>query len=440
MTAIRQVLVGVCSGLVIVSAWLASPAHAQVCGDGAIASAEDCDDGNTMDGDGCSGACTVEAGFACVPSLHASGVNPAGVALPAGSLNPHWTWSTAMDGSGAMPGYVARNGAWASLPPGNWITTDAAFGASLTTEPDTYWFQDVFMPATFAGTLTFPVAVAADNECEVFVNGVSFGTAVGFGTATSISVPATAFVAGRNTVTIRLREYIPGTPRGILMYPGGGGILSQCTRTCAADTDCDDTNDCTDDTCVAGACLHAPAATGSTCATGVCSEPLPVSTCVACLDDAMATDVDTGCTTAAPICDTAGAGPTCVECTAATDCAAGLDCVAGACVVPEVDGGVIEVDGGPMDEDGGTTDIDGGASNDGGPSPVDAGRADGGGGGGDAGGRADGGGGTTSTDGGCGCVVARERSRAWPLAIAFGGLLVAGARLRRRARRGAPRR
>jgi len=37
----------------------------QVCGDGKIEGDEACDDGNTVDGDGCSAACQVEPGFSC---------------------------------------------------------------------------------------------------------------------------------------------------------------------------------------------------------------------------------------------------------------------------------------------------------------------------------------------------------------------------------------
>ncbi len=41
------------------------------CGNGAVRLGEECDDGNTDDGDGCSATCTVESGYACVgePSL-----------------------------------------------------------------------------------------------------------------------------------------------------------------------------------------------------------------------------------------------------------------------------------------------------------------------------------------------------------------------------------
>lgn len=44
----------------------AAPAFA-ICGDGEVEVAEECDDGNLFDGDGCSMACTVEDGFVCEP-------------------------------------------------------------------------------------------------------------------------------------------------------------------------------------------------------------------------------------------------------------------------------------------------------------------------------------------------------------------------------------
>lgn len=42
------------------------------CGDGYVLSYEGCDDGNTMDGDGCSSACKVEKYWSCV-GMYAQG-------------------------------------------------------------------------------------------------------------------------------------------------------------------------------------------------------------------------------------------------------------------------------------------------------------------------------------------------------------------------------
>lgn len=46
-----------------------NPLCAGVCGDGARNAREQCDDGNTADGDGCSSTCTIEANTQCSESL-----------------------------------------------------------------------------------------------------------------------------------------------------------------------------------------------------------------------------------------------------------------------------------------------------------------------------------------------------------------------------------
>jgi fibro-slime domain-containing protein len=64
-----------CNGLCHVEAnWICPPAgaceRAFRCGDGTINPGEVCDDGNTTDGDGCSADCTVQAlGYACTPGM-----------------------------------------------------------------------------------------------------------------------------------------------------------------------------------------------------------------------------------------------------------------------------------------------------------------------------------------------------------------------------------
>src|SRR5262249_48383395 len=45
------------------------------CGNGAIELGEACDDGNTVAGDGCSPACTVETGFTCSAAQHDDSVD-----------------------------------------------------------------------------------------------------------------------------------------------------------------------------------------------------------------------------------------------------------------------------------------------------------------------------------------------------------------------------
>ena len=64
-------------------------AQASVCGDGWMApgDGEQCDDGNVVDGDGCSALCAVEAGFGCLPSFtngryYQSQTTPVSVCVP----------------------------------------------------------------------------------------------------------------------------------------------------------------------------------------------------------------------------------------------------------------------------------------------------------------------------------------------------------------------
>ena len=45
------------------SSW--TPAYA-VCGDSTLDGADECDDGNTTSGDGCSASCTIETNFKCI--------------------------------------------------------------------------------------------------------------------------------------------------------------------------------------------------------------------------------------------------------------------------------------------------------------------------------------------------------------------------------------
>lgn len=422
-------------------------AAAQTCGDGAIAATEGCDDGNVTSGDGCAMDCTVEAGWFCVPSLHASGVNPAGVALAAGATDPHWVWSLSSNGANPTPGHVARHPAWASLPPGNWVTTDSNFGNGITSAPDTFWFQDVFMPAAFAGSLTFSVEVAADNQAEVFVNGTSYGGVVGFGTAGSVQIPSSAFVPGNNVVSIRLIEYVPGTPRGILMYPGGGGILSQCALGCTTDPECDDGNPCTDDACIADACHYEALPLGTTCtSTSVCGRAEPIPFCVGCVNTnttTTSTTIDVGCHATMPFCDESGAA-SCVECETSDHCG-GLACIGGICDTPTPDAGMPDA-GTPDAGD----DRDGGSSRDAGGTDatprdaavmdagaLDAGSSRDGGAPRDGGARRDGG--STAQDGGvldveddsCGCATtprSRGHRSAWVGVLVFVALA-----LRRRA-------
>lgn len=223
-----------------------------VCGDGFIASGEGCDDGNTTAGDGCSATCTVEGGYTCSPSLFATATDQFGAVLPTGTQDPHWQWSSSTDLSNPQPSFVGRHTAWVVPPNGNWISVDNNFGIGRGAPETHYMFQKVNFPASVAGTVGFEVAFACDNECEVFVNGTSFGTTNSFTTISTFQIPPSAFVAGENTITVRLTDF--GSPRGITIFPGSGRILSHCAPICGngvltGGETCDDSNATSGDGC-----------------------------------------------------------------------------------------------------------------------------------------------------------------------------------------------
>jgi len=78
--------------LVALNASSPGGALAQVCGDSSVDSAEACDDGNIVAGDGCSATCSVETGWSCgcgAPSFSYSMEMSAGrIGGPDGSAGP----------------------------------------------------------------------------------------------------------------------------------------------------------------------------------------------------------------------------------------------------------------------------------------------------------------------------------------------------------------
>jgi cysteine-rich repeat protein len=63
-----------------------------VCGDALLDAGETCDDGNLMNGDGCSSSCQIEPGFQCIdPVPPGSGNVVADGSFEAGTPNPFWT-------------------------------------------------------------------------------------------------------------------------------------------------------------------------------------------------------------------------------------------------------------------------------------------------------------------------------------------------------------
>ncbi len=86
-----------------------------------------------------------------------------------------------------------------------------------------------------------------------------------------------------------------------------------CTG-CSSHDDCDDNNDCTEDTCSpSGECTTAALDAGAECSEGICNGVLGEEACATCFDDQAGKGRDTGCDMTSPICDEEGDG-TCHSC------------------------------------------------------------------------------------------------------------------------------
>jgi hypothetical protein len=121
---------------------------------------------------------------------------------------------------------------------------------------------------------------------------------------------------------------------------GSGGNAGVGGAACPSN--CDDQNDCTVDSCVAGACKNEPLAAGKACGTGRTCDNNAV--CVRCRDTAADKGQDEGCSAGAPVCTGTGTAATCAGCTKDADCDDGNECTTekcttGSCVVTPVAAG-----------------------------------------------------------------------------------------------------
>lgn len=99
-------------------------AQAQCCGDGFLEPEEQCDDGNNLNGDGCSSLCVIEEG--CTPGYWKnhldkwSGYNPESdfegqLSLPDNTFDPNITLEEALNMKGGGANRLARHGMAAFL-------------------------------------------------------------------------------------------------------------------------------------------------------------------------------------------------------------------------------------------------------------------------------------------------------------------------------------
>jgi alpha-tubulin suppressor-like RCC1 family protein len=188
-----------------------------VCGDGWVGIREECDDGEKLPNDGCSADCKIEAGYQCeTPLPIQTAVTDDGEQVAQGQVDPHWSFSTSLDGPW-QPALVATNCApWAwqfTLSTGcQWINQKGADDNGCPASPDgqlTYYRATFVLTAGQAGNIRVSGQVWADDSIEgIYVNSVSTDIAGG-NYATPNPLPPldpTLLVEGTNTLIIAVRN------------------------------------------------------------------------------------------------------------------------------------------------------------------------------------------------------------------------------------------
>ncbi len=244
------------------------------CGNGTQEGTEGCDDSNVVDGDGCNRICRIEEGSSLTCDETAD----------------------------------CESGAFCNLDTGRCVQ---CLGAD-----DCDDGNDCTLDACSSGTCSN----TNESDGTLCVGGVCYDDG---GDSTCV---ACADTAGSGEVDLGC-----SAAANECLADGSGGVAC---GPCATDDDCDDGNECTVDTCVAGTtplCDYTATAAGTSCTGGVCDGEA-IAACVECYDDQANLGQDTGCTVEAPVCDVTATVATCVECRTSADCGSDDLCVGAACV------------------------------------------------------------------------------------------------------------
>ncbi len=135
-----------------------------ICGDSLADAGEQCDDGNVLDGDGCSATCQVEAGFECTaPVAPEDDGTIADSGFEAGTLNSAWTQAS-LTFANVICNPLLCGGSIETANQGFWWTW---LGGAFTPEEASVE-QSVVLPAT-ADTLSFALATPACDSANDFM-------------------------------------------------------------------------------------------------------------------------------------------------------------------------------------------------------------------------------------------------------------------------------
>jgi cysteine-rich repeat protein len=291
------------------------------CGDGVMLGDEACDDGNVVDGDGCSATCTLETGFDCTgaPTLCTDidecAATPSGCDLAADCTNTVGAFTCT-----CKPGYVGD---------GKVCTPKEDCGA-VACDDSNPCTDDTCDKATGCVHANNPLPCTDDNVCTED-DGCSDGACV---------PGATKSCDDNNVCTTDSCDPKVGCANAPNTEPCDDKDACTTGDLCAAGacvpggpTVCDDSNPCTDDACdLATGCTvtvnTAPCddkdacTTGDTCALGACVSggPTVCDDSNPCTDDGC--DMAIGCTVTDNI----------AVCTDGDACTTGDICALGACV------------------------------------------------------------------------------------------------------------
>jgi cysteine-rich repeat protein len=149
-----------------------------ICGDAQLDIGEMCDDGNSLDGDGCSTSCQVESGFSC--TIPTDGVNSSNIvadwSFEGGVPNEDWLASSTFGGISEFPLCGPGNGCPAvPTSTGSWVIWIGGIGTGVTSSVA----QDITIPTT-ATDITVNtlrgLCDAPEDAIDITIDSVVIGT------------------------------------------------------------------------------------------------------------------------------------------------------------------------------------------------------------------------------------------------------------------------
>jgi MYXO-CTERM domain-containing protein len=252
------------------------------CGDGEVTGYEGCDDGDTDDGDGCSGICQVEVGYACIgaPStceecFEDIDCDDGDDCTTDACTDNACGHTQAAEGSECLTGVCTSGGSCVEC------VADGDCGTS----------------GPFCNTETNTCYCEVDGDCD-----------------DKNECTSAACTDGRCEYTA-----LPSEAECSVGHCNGDEGAPACI--CETDDDCNDQNSCSTEICESHECLYDYADAGDACETGVCSEDDP-PVCLQCY-------ADEHCPSNEPWCKTEI--DECVECLEASHCDDTNECTLDGC-------------------------------------------------------------------------------------------------------------